>query len=157
MLLYNTTLECIQASGHALSIQNLHYYIGHYTAVSQRGAAKTLWCDRRTTATMLLYAEVPTVDDKALRSRHHERLPLRQTISMIWCSRACRMWATLRTVRGCAEPRVQAVSLVIDCIKSWKTSAVSTTDWWLKLNFASCVVHQTRSLVVLIIYLVFHL
>ena len=25
--------------------------------------------------------------------------------------------------------------------KSWKTSAVSTTDWCLKLTFASCVVH----------------
>ena len=28
----------------------------------------------------------------------------------------------------------------------WKTSAVSTTDGWLKLNFASCVIRKTRSL-----------
>ena len=30
--------------------------------------------------------------------------------------------------------------------KNWKMSAVSTTDWWLKLNFASCMIRQTRSL-----------
>ena len=30
-------------------------------------------------------------------------------------------------------------------IKKWKTSAVSTTDGWLKLNFASWVIRQTRS------------
>ena len=29
--------------------------------------------------------------------------------------------------------------------KKWKTSAVSTTDGWLKLNFATCVIRQTRS------------
>ena len=32
---------------------------------------------------MLLYTEEPTVDHKALRSRRHERLLLRQTISMM--------------------------------------------------------------------------
>ena len=37
-------------------------------------------------------------------------------------------------------------------IKSWKTLAVSTTDWMVELNFASGVVHQTRSLDVLILY-----
>ena len=31
-------------------------------------------------------------------------------------------------------------------IKYWETSAVSTTDGWLKFNFASCVIRQTRSL-----------
>ena len=31
-------------------------------------------------------------------------------------------------------------------IKKLKTSAVSTTDGWLKLNFASCVIRQARSL-----------
>ena len=111
-MLLNNTVKCIRASGNALSIQKLHYYIGHCTALSQRGAANTLWCDHRTTATMLLYTEEPTIDHKALRSRRHERLPLRQTISMMWCSMACGMWATLRTVRSCAEPRVQAVSPV---------------------------------------------
>ena len=35
-----------------------------------------------------------------------------------------------------------------DFMKSWKTSAVSTTVWMVETqlcNFASCVVHQTRS------------
>ena len=36
-------------------------------------------------------------------------------------------------------------------LKNWKTSAVSTTDGWLKLNFASCVIRQTRSLGVLVL------
>ena len=36
-------------------------------------------------------------------------------------------------------------------VKNWKTSAVSTTDGWLKLNFASCVIRQTRSLGVLVL------
>ena len=31
-----------------------------------------------------------------------------------------------------------------DCIQIWKTSAVSTTDGWWKVNFASCVIRQTR-------------
>ena len=35
--------------------------------------------------------------------------------------------------------------------KNWKTSAVSTTDRWLKLNFASCVISKTRSLGVLVL------
>ena len=35
--------------------------------------------------------------------------------------------------------------------KNWKTSAVSTTDGWLKLNFASCVVRKTRSLGALVL------
>ena len=39
--------------------------------------------------------------------------------------------------------------IYIFLIKNWKTSAVSTTDGWLKLNFASCVTRQTRSLGVL--------
>ena len=30
-------------------------------------------------------------------------------------------------------------------------SAVSTTDWWLKLNFASCMIRQTRSLGALVL------
>ena len=33
----------------------------------------------------------------------------------------------------------------------WKTSAVSTTDGWLKLNFASCVIRKTRSLGALVL------
>ena len=37
-------------------------------------------------------------------------------------------------------------------VENWKTSAVSTTDGWLKLNFASCVVRQTRSLGVLVLW-----
>ena len=40
---------------------------------------------------------------------------------------------------------------LVDVIKIWKTSAVSTTDGWLKLNFASCVIRQTRSLGVLVL------
>ena len=36
-------------------------------------------------------------------------------------------------------------------LQNWKTSAVSTTDGWLKLNFASCVIRQTRSLGVLVL------
>ena len=36
-------------------------------------------------------------------------------------------------------------------IKKLKTSAVSTTDGWLKLNFASCVIRQTRSLGALVL------
>ena len=39
-----------------------------------------------------------------------------------------------------------------DFIKILKTSAVSTTDGWLKLNFASCVVRKTRSLGALVQY-----
>ena len=39
----------------------------------------------------------------------------------------------------------------INFIKNWKTSAVSTTNGWLTLNFASCVIRQTRSLGVLCI------
>ena len=35
--------------------------------------------------------------------------------------------------------------------KYWKTSALSTTDGRLKLNFASCVIRQTRSLSVLVL------
>ena len=34
---------------------------------------------------------------------------------------------------------------ILNFVKCWKTSAVSTTVEWLKLNFASCVVHETRS------------
>ena len=30
-------------------------------------------------------------------------------------------------------------------LKYWKTAAVRTTDGWLKLIFASCVVRKTRS------------
>ena len=37
-------------------------------------------------------------------------------------------------------------------IKRGKTSAVSTTDGWLKLNLASCVTRQTRSLGKLVLY-----
>ena len=33
----------------------------------------------------------------------------------------------------------------------WKTSAVSTTNGWLKLNFASCVIRQTRLLGALVL------
>ena len=40
---------------------------------------------------------------------------------------------------------------LVDFIQNWKTSAVSTTDGWLKLNFASCVISQTRSLGVLVL------
>ena len=36
-------------------------------------------------------------------------------------------------------------------IKNWKTSAESTTDEWLKLNIASCVIRQTRSWGVLVL------
>ena len=36
-------------------------------------------------------------------------------------------------------------------IKILKTPAVSTTDGWLKLNFASCVIRQTRSLGALVL------
>ena len=32
-----------------------------------------------------------------------------------------------------------------------KTSAVSATDGWLKLNFAGCVIRQTRSLGALVL------
>ena len=35
--------------------------------------------------------------------------------------------------------------------RNWKTSAVSTTDGWLKLNFASCVLRQTCSLGALVL------
>ena len=35
--------------------------------------------------------------------------------------------------------------------KYCKTSAVSTTDGWLKLNFASCVIRMTRSLGALVL------
>ena len=38
-----------------------------------------------------------------------------------------------------------------DFIKILKTSAVSTTDGWLKLNFASSVMRQTRSLGALVL------
>ena len=37
----------------------------------------------------------------------------------------------------------EVVLLVALTIK-WKTSGVSTTDGWLKLNFATCVISQTR-------------
>ena len=36
----------------------------------------------------------------------------------------------------------RAKSMYVYFIKSWKTSAVSTTVWMVELNFASCVVHQ---------------
>ena len=39
----------------------------------------------------------------------------------------------------------------VDFIENWKTLAVSTTDGLLKLNFASCVIRQTRSLGVLVL------
>ena len=38
-------------------------------------------------------------------------------------------------------------------LKKLKTSAVSTTDGWLKLNFASCVIRQTRSLGALLCFI----
>ena len=41
------------------------------------------------------------------------------------------------------------------CFRLMKTSAVSTTDGWLKLNFASCVIHQTRSLGALVLYSIY--
>jgi len=33
-----------------------------------------------------------------------------------------------------------------------KTSAVSTADGWLQLNFATCVIRQTSSLGALVLY-----
>ena len=39
----------------------------------------------------------------------------------------------------------------VDFIENWKTLAVSTTDGLLKLQFASCVIRQTRSLGVLVL------
>ena len=40
---------------------------------------------------------------------------------------------------------------LVGFIKNWKTSALSTTDGWLTLNFASCVIRQTHSLGVLVL------
>ena len=54
-----------------------------------------------------------------------------------------------RVTRATAWGQLQGF---IDFIKNWKTSAVSTTDGWLKLNFASCVMRQTRSLGALVLY-----
>ena len=62
-------------------------------------------------------------------------------------------------VKKYSQPYVQAVScnssssvfLNQAFIKSWKTSAVGT-----KLNFSSCVVHQTHSLDVLILYFIYN-
>ena len=42
---------------------------------------------------------------------------------------------------------------LVDFIQNWKTWAVSTTDGWLKLNFASWVIRQTRGLGALMLYL----
>ena len=42
-------------------------------------------------------------------------------------------------------------------IENRKTSAVSTTDGWLKLNFASCVIRQTRSLGALVLYSIYNM
>ena len=42
-----------------------------------------------------------------------------------------------------------ASSLSFLVFSNWKTSTVSTTDGWLKPNFASCVIRQTRSFGVL--------
>ena len=54
-----------------------------------------------------------------------------------------------RVTRATAWGQLQGF---IDFIKNWKTSAVSTTDGWLKLNFASCVMRQTRLLGALVLY-----
>ena len=40
---------------------------------------------------------------------------------------------------------------LVDFIKNRKTSAVSTTDGWLKLNFASCVTRKIPSLGALVL------
>ena len=45
----------------------------------------------------------------------------------------------------------QTLVLVLDEKKYCKTSAVSTTNRWLQLNFASCVIRQARSLAALVL------
>ena len=52
----------------------------------------------------------------------------------------CKLRGTSDTFVGRAYCKVNFL------IKMLKTTAVSTTDGWLKLNFASCVVRKTRSL-----------
>ena len=54
--------------------------------------------------------------------------------------------------RGCPRrPTLFAQTWTLFTFKK-KRSAVSTTDGWLKLNFASCVKRQTRSLGALVLY-----
>ena len=75
------------------------------------------------------------------------------------CAHVCACYKSLSTFIGSSVAINDGYNGISDGVflreyfikKYWKTSAVSTTDGWLKLNFASCVIPQTRSLGALVL------